>query len=329
VSGTDRGWTDLAANKAGAGVSAEAKALRKKAPVRAFVARLFDAHTDERAWRLGAEGEQLVAAQLERLGSAWHIIHSVTLSETGTDLDHLVIGPGGVFCLNTKNHPGARVWVAGDNVYVNGHRPEHNYVRASRAEGRKVTRLLTAAWGSKVVAQPVVVVAGAIVVDVKEQPPDVYICSRRQVTDWLCAQPRTLTPEAVAAIFTAARRSITWVPEPKPTTRKNPVVTDRAAPGRASSVRAPGTVSEVPAVRPELVIKHSPTKGTTLHGDPRPHTKLVSSAGLQWSARQRLWYLPDSRDMPAQVELIRHLGHALGMAGFQVTLEIPVAEAAD
>jgi hypothetical protein len=205
-------WTDLATTSAGAGIQAEAKALREAAPVKTFIARLLGVHTDERAWRVGAKGEQLVAQQLQRLEPSWHVIHSVTLSDAGTDLDHLVIGPGGVFCINTKSHPNAKIWVAGDTVLVNGHRPEHNYVRASRSEGRKVARLLSAACGLEVVVRPVIAFVNAIGLEVKQQPADVHICSRRRIAEWLAAQPRTLRPDQVEALFSAGRRSTTWGP---------------------------------------------------------------------------------------------------------------------
>ncbi|MCE0446144.1 NERD domain-containing protein [Streptomyces tricolor] len=43
--------------------------------------------------------------ELERLASyGWHVLHGVPKSNGG-DIDHLLIGPGGVFSLNTKTHP--------------------------------------------------------------------------------------------------------------------------------------------------------------------------------------------------------------------------------
>jgi hypothetical protein len=284
-------WTDLAGTAAGAGIQAEAKALREAAPVKTFIARLLGVHTDERAWRVGAKGEQLVAQQLERLGPSWHVIHSVTLSDTGTDLDHLVIGPGGVFCINTKSHPNAKVWVAEDTVLVNGHRPEHNYVRASRSEGRKVARLLSAACGFEVVVRPVVAVVNAIDLEVKQQPADVRICSRRRIAEWLAAQPHTLSPDQVEAIFSAGRRSTTWRPRLSMATEgptdegagsaSVPVASGDKSDGDLDSSQAGRPLAPVTATQKELFIGHSSAQGTILRGDPRPHTQLVSAAGFR------------------------------------------------
>jgi hypothetical protein len=286
---------------------------------------LLRVHTEERAWRVGAEGEQLVAQQLKRLGPAWHAIHSVTLSETGTDLDHLVIGPAGVFCLNTKSHPGAKVWAAGDTLLVNGQRPDHNYVRASRSEGRKVSRILTTACGFGVAVTPVIVVVNAAGLDVKEQPVDVRICSRRRIVDWLVSQPQLLNLEEVDGIFSIARRSTTW-------RQQQGTVGNKRAPEplAAPRVQAPdedvsraNTTSGSVAVTPRLLfIDHGSAEGAILRGDPRPHTKLVSAAGFRWRRQQRLWHLPETPGSPSRLDLIQELAEQLRAKGFEVRVEV-------
>ncbi|HEY5185653.1 MAG TPA: hypothetical protein VIM19_12275 [Actinomycetes bacterium] len=62
-------WTDLVANRPGqaarAPAVAELAAMRDRTRVGAFLARAFDVKTDERAWRVGADGEETVGARLE------------------------------------------------------------------------------------------------------------------------------------------------------------------------------------------------------------------------------------------------------------------------
>ena len=75
------------------------------------VVRILDRKTPERAWRVGADGEESVGAKLDGLSEhGWHVLHAVPVGDRGTDIDHVLIGPGGVLTLNTKNHPGATVW---------------------------------------------------------------------------------------------------------------------------------------------------------------------------------------------------------------------------
>lgn len=138
----EREWIDLSG--AAAGVAARERALAERAAqgrVRHAVARLVGAKTDEPAWRIGADGEVAVADQLARLGPQWHVLHAVRGGNRGSDIDHVVIGPGGVFTVNAKNHPHTNVWVGGDTFMVNGQRLP--YVRNSRFEARRAARMLT------------------------------------------------------------------------------------------------------------------------------------------------------------------------------------------
>jgi len=63
-------------------------------------------HAQEMADRAarGAEGERKVGAILEGLGADWHVLHGVWLGRG--DIDHVLVGPGGTFTIETKSHPG-------------------------------------------------------------------------------------------------------------------------------------------------------------------------------------------------------------------------------
>ncbi len=53
----------------------------------------------------GASGEEHVGALLDRLrGEQWEVIHDASLGRG--NVDHILIGPGGVFTVETKSHPG-------------------------------------------------------------------------------------------------------------------------------------------------------------------------------------------------------------------------------
>ena len=141
-------WTDLALNQPGQAVGAKAKELQEAAPIATFVARVAGIHTDERAWRLGDNGEVAVANELARLNLRWRTLHSVPVGAGNSDIDHIVIGPGGVFTVNTKHHPDARVCVRGDTFMVDGGRTDA--VRNSEYEASRASTLLGAQVGSLV-----------------------------------------------------------------------------------------------------------------------------------------------------------------------------------
>jgi len=206
------GWDDLASRRPGSAAEAAAIDARAAAPVRSLLARLMGVHTAERAWRLGAAGEQLVGRQLERLMKAdprWRCLHSIPVGRRGADIDHLVIGPGGVFSLNAKHHPGARLWVGGDTFMVNGVRQP--YIRNSRHEAARASRLLSAAVGHPVAVTGIVVPVGAQDLVIKESPGDVVVVNRRRLRRWLASRPQTLPGAIVDAAHEQARRSTTWL----------------------------------------------------------------------------------------------------------------------
>jgi hypothetical protein len=190
----------------------QALALKDAAPVRTFVARMLRVHTDERAWRIGADGEEKVAAQLAKLARKdprWRHLHAIPVGVNGSDIDHVVIGPGGVFSLNAKHHPGGKVWVGGDTLMINGQR--RPYIRNSRHEAQRATRLLTAACGFPVFVTGLVVPVGADDITIKTAPDDVHVVNRRRLARWLRARPAVLTDERIEMIFDSARRSTTWL----------------------------------------------------------------------------------------------------------------------
>jgi hypothetical protein len=157
---------------------------------------------------MGEKGEELVANALARLGAGWHVLHSIPVGDNGSDIDHLVIGPAGVFSLNAKHHVNASIWVAGDVFIVNGRRQP--YVRNSRHEAQRVGRLLSAACKMPIEARGVIVVVNADSFTIQERPLCVDVLHRRQLCRWLQRQPVVLAATSVERMFEAARRSSTW-----------------------------------------------------------------------------------------------------------------------
>ena len=78
----------------------------------------FRPSPDAVAWRRGAAGERRTArllGPLERQG--WVVLHDLALPGSRANLDHLVIGPGGVFVVDSKQYrgrlqldPSGRLW---------------------------------------------------------------------------------------------------------------------------------------------------------------------------------------------------------------------------
>src|SRR6187431_1060354 len=86
------------------------------------LARLFGANPltpGARSWYRDAIGEIRNAKQLKNLGAGFTLLHAAPIGDDGANLDHLVIGPTGVFTITTRNHSGYRITVDDDVLTVN------------------------------------------------------------------------------------------------------------------------------------------------------------------------------------------------------------------
>ncbi len=57
-------------------------------------------------WGIGAEGEIKVSNKLKELEGEYGVINDLSLPDLYGNIDHLVIGPNGIFAIETKNHNG-------------------------------------------------------------------------------------------------------------------------------------------------------------------------------------------------------------------------------
>jgi hypothetical protein len=96
------------------------------------------------AWRRGARGERATARRLRRLQRAgWTVFHDVALQGSRANLDHLLIGPGGVFLVDSKFYRG-RIRIGRDGALWYGRHPLGDMLRAVQWEAGRATRALAA-----------------------------------------------------------------------------------------------------------------------------------------------------------------------------------------
>ncbi|WP_107499214.1 nuclease-related domain-containing protein [Streptomyces uncialis] len=162
------------------------------------------------SWRTGLKGEQVVGAELGRLARhGWRVIHSIELSPHN-DMDHLLIGPGGVFTINTKRHPGKTVWVGDDMARIN-HGPPRPHPRNSRAEAERAHRTLRRHCAFPFEVHPVLVYVDTEPPRVAPTQRTVRVYQPRQLAS-LAPLTGTLTPAQITHLHTVARHPSTWQP---------------------------------------------------------------------------------------------------------------------
>ncbi|MFF7972217.1 NERD domain-containing protein [Streptomyces sp. NPDC007905] len=178
-------------------------------PLNRLLARLLRRPAAGDSWRKGLAGERRVGAELDRLGrQGWRVLHSVPLPRD-VDLDHLLIGPGGVFSINTKHHPKRAVWVGDDAVKVD-HGPAQPYARKSRAEAQRVQRVLESYCGFAVPVEPVLVFVGVSDLKVVATQLSVRVYREREVSA-LAPLAGALSADQIEAIYTVARHRQAWL----------------------------------------------------------------------------------------------------------------------
>ncbi|MGV8857874.1 nuclease-related domain-containing protein [Rhodoglobus sp.] len=167
-------------------------------------------HEDAQSWFAGALGELKVGELLSRLGPEWTVLHAVPVGTGASDIDHVVIGPAGVFTINTKRHRGKKIWVGERMLMVAGQKTDH--LRNSRHEAKRAAKLLTRATGFPVDVYPVLAIVEPASFTFRQRPADVTIMDARRLPRWLKRRRTVLDPDALARIIDAATEIRRWHP---------------------------------------------------------------------------------------------------------------------
>jgi len=202
-------------------VIGELLALQTLTPPRTWLQRVLGISPlsqESSPWYKGALGEIAVGRILEGLGPEWLVLHAIPVGKGSSDIDHVLVGPAGVFTVNTKNHSGQSVWVAGRTLMVAGKKTRHLYNAAY--EAARASKLLSAAVGAAVDVTGIVVVVDPKSLTIKSRPDQVLVVREVQLLGSLKRRQRELGPSEVGRIAAAAVLARTW--------RRNPVQTDDA-----------------------------------------------------------------------------------------------------
>ena len=156
----------------------------------------------------GALGELVVGDILENLGPAWDVLHDLPLGDR--ILDHLVIGPAGVWAVRAVNATDLEVVVDGDSLDVGGERGSD--IPGSIADADLAATLLSAAVESPVRVRPLLVVVDPTRFSVRRPAAVVRVVTSSNLQRFLLRSARTLAGEEVARISDLADLERTWPP---------------------------------------------------------------------------------------------------------------------
>jgi hypothetical protein len=125
----------------------------------------------------GATGEEQVGSLLDGLAGDWRVIHDASLGRG--NVDHILIGPAGVFTVETKSHPGpVRVG------HVHG---------ATLSQAQAQRKAIERATGEPV--EPLIVFSRAWVDRPLARRKGVRVVPARMLQGYLDRRPAALSPE--------------------------------------------------------------------------------------------------------------------------------------
>jgi hypothetical protein len=162
----------------------------------------FRPSPDAVAWRRGAAGERSTArvlAGLERQG--WAVLHDLAVPRSRVNIDHLVIGPGGVFVIDSKQDRGRLKFDQSGRLW-HGRYPLAPALRAVSFEADQAALVLT---DPDVVVVPILAVHGTQVPWGKVVADGVPVVAARRLPNMLRQLPAVLGPERVAWLADQAR----------------------------------------------------------------------------------------------------------------------------
>ncbi|MBW8364757.1 MAG: NERD domain-containing protein [Rhizobium sp.] len=154
-----------------------------------------------RAIKQGIEGEKAVGQYLERMReSGYQVFHD--LIGTGFNVDHVLIGPAGVFTIETKtwskpSRGEAKIRFDGEQLLTGGREPERNPVVQARAQSSWLKGLLAESTGRNYDVFPVVVFPGWFIEQSNDCLRNIWVLEPKALTKFLANAPQKLEPDEV------------------------------------------------------------------------------------------------------------------------------------
>lgn len=153
----------------------------------------------------GASGEERVATVLDGLSEKWHVFHDF---EVGAfHVDHVVVGPTGVYSVETKNWSG-RVTLEEGELLVEGRPADRAPLAQTLREAEAVkTELLRAGWTGEVT--PVLCFASDTFAEGQRTAGRVTVLNLAKLVAWLSERGVVLPPnelERLTRLMTTRER---------------------------------------------------------------------------------------------------------------------------
>jgi len=143
----------------------------------------------------GARGEEAVAAVLASLPAGYHVFHDVACGEAG-GIDHVVVGPKGLFVVETKCWSG-KVTLEGGTILFNGAAPSRPPIAQVRASAHALTRFLAQKIDPVPACVPLVCFASNTLVGNALKQEETLICNASALVSLILAHAGYVSPDDI------------------------------------------------------------------------------------------------------------------------------------
>ncbi len=157
------------------------------------------------AWQRAADGERHLARLLEPLAKqGWGVEHDLPVRGATGNLNHVVIGPAGIFAIDVRHYRG-RLRLSRDGLLWHGRTFLLPSLSATRA---KADRLQDRIGAPDIWVSPIVAVLGGVVPGGQVTSMGVTVVPARRLPDVLRSLPPTLTPERAREVAAQMNRRL-------------------------------------------------------------------------------------------------------------------------
>jgi len=152
-----------------------------------------------KALRLAVDGERAVGQFLERFRqSGYQVFHDML--GTGFNVDHVLIGPAGVFTMETKTwskptDSDARIMFDGESVKYGSNTPDRDPVTQALAQASWLRALLQESTGKVFHVWPVILFPGWFVEQLPGSKRRVWVLEPKALPGFIDKEPRRLSDE--------------------------------------------------------------------------------------------------------------------------------------
>ena len=180
-------------------------------PPRSRLARILGASpldANELSWLRASQAEMVVGDILGRLPDGYSVYHSLPIRNTAFWVDHLVVGPGGIFSINSKTHWDRDLTGSLRSIPIGEHAMP--YLRDAEFESAQITAILAAAMSAATVVQPVIVLVNPHKILLARKPDTVTVIDSPRLRRWLVGRPQVFSAEQQAALTALVDDPATW-----------------------------------------------------------------------------------------------------------------------